>query len=151
MKRRLLTCIAQRNRCGKNFVHNSPFSAIRTTANPRRLRVRPTLRRRTVRRAAARMASVLPRDECSMVVDQERARQLLEELIEQMKRTEPGELTDPTWEAVFRRVPRHPFLSDFYVPATSRQRRYEQINFASDPERWWQCVYSDMALVTRVN
>jgi protein-L-isoaspartate O-methyltransferase len=51
----------------------------------------------------------------------------------------------PTWEAVFRAVPRHAFVRDFDIHVVDGQPTR---HVAMDSERWLQDVYTDEALIT---
>ena len=60
-------------------------------------------------------------------------------------------LTDSRWEAAFRRVPRHRFLSGFYIATQDAQRRWEFVDPAADAERWMRLAYDDMPRLTRMD
>jgi protein-L-isoaspartate(D-aspartate) O-methyltransferase len=60
-----------------------------------------------------------------------------------------GDLADQTWEAVFRRVPRHPFVDTFYVDSDAYEEGFRRVD-AREPD-WLRLVYSDVPLLTRLD
>jgi protein-L-isoaspartate(D-aspartate) O-methyltransferase len=74
---------------------------------------------------------------------------LLARLVDEVKQTDNTALNDPRWEAVFRRVPRHVFLSGFYLDTDEAGDR--SFVDPTDNERWLNLVYSNRPLVTRVS
>src|SRR5690349_16721700 len=75
---------------------------------------------------------------------------LLNEMIDRIVQS-CDSLSDPGWEDVFRRVPRHPFVSTFSVSRNGEEsgEEYRRVD-SSDPD-WLTLVYSDTPLLTRLD
>jgi protein-L-isoaspartate(D-aspartate) O-methyltransferase len=84
----------------------------------------------------------------------DRTHEMLNRLVDELRAGGDGDLTDPIWESVFRRVPRHLFVPGFYVYTGVRSddpsTHVDYVDSVSDPDRWLKLVYSDEVLVTRV-
>ncbi|GAB2845981.1 ATP-grasp peptide maturase system methyltransferase [Streptomyces deserti] len=66
---------------------------------------------------------------------------------------EEGVLEDPAWRAAVERVPRHPFVPGFYLPADERNEQgltvWEPVTAELDYGRWLASAYSDTTLITQ--
>ncbi|MBB5922444.1 methyltransferase of ATP-grasp peptide maturase system [Actinoalloteichus hoggarensis] len=59
-----------------------------------------------------------------------------------------GKVAAPEWQAAFRAVPRHEFVSRFYEQRDDR--RWQAVTADSDPEHWLTRIYTNRPLVTRL-
>ncbi|MGX1853079.1 ATP-grasp peptide maturase system methyltransferase [Streptomyces sp. NPDC055299] len=64
-----------------------------------------------------------------------------------------GVLPDPAWRAAVETVPRHRFVSGFYLPADRRDEQgltvWEPVTSERDHGRWLAAAYSDTTLITQ--
>ncbi|MFJ6705700.1 MULTISPECIES: ATP-grasp peptide maturase system methyltransferase [unclassified Streptomyces] len=64
-----------------------------------------------------------------------------------------GALADPGWRAAVGKVPRHPFVPGFYLPADERDGQgltvWEPVTAEADYGRWLAAAYSDATLITQ--
>ncbi|MFJ9346863.1 ATP-grasp peptide maturase system methyltransferase [Streptomyces sp. NPDC101237] len=64
-----------------------------------------------------------------------------------------GTMGDPRWLAAVDEVPRHRFVSGFYLPADETDEHgltvWEPVTADSDPRRWLAAAYSDATLITQ--
>ncbi|WP_180687521.1 ATP-grasp peptide maturase system methyltransferase [Streptomyces gossypiisoli] len=64
-----------------------------------------------------------------------------------------GALRDSAWRAAVEKVPRHPFVPGFYLPADQRDEHgltvWEPVTAELDYGRWLAAAYSDTTLITQ--
>ncbi|GEC09639.1 hypothetical protein SSP24_72940 [Streptomyces spinoverrucosus] len=64
-----------------------------------------------------------------------------------------GALRDSAWRAAVEKVPRHPFVPGFYLPADQRDEHgltvWEPVTAELDHGRWLAAAYSDTTLITQ--